>query len=80
MKYRRQSGYIQFEEDTFAKIAQGIGKIFLEEIGFSSFLQTKPQVRSVNKKYYDLCIWLLNKIGRSMRYQKKYFKLSIPYK
>ena len=44
----------QFGEDTFAKKAQSIGKIFHEVILLMKFLQTKPQVKNMNINYYDL--------------------------
>ena len=54
MNYRRQSGIFKFEEDTFSKNMEGIGKIYNEVFLFRKFLQTKPQVKSLNTKYDDL--------------------------
>ena len=54
MKTRRQSGTFQFEEDPFRKKVQGIGKIYHEVLLVLKFLQTKPQVKSMNITYYDL--------------------------
>ena len=45
---------VRFEEDPFAKNAQGIGKIYHEVLMLMRFLQTKPQVKNMNIKYYDL--------------------------
>ena len=45
---------IRFDEDPFAKNAHAIGKTYHEVILFMNFLQTKPQVRIMNIKYYDL--------------------------
>ena len=53
MHYRKQSGYFQFDEDPLAKISQGIVNFFHEVIIILKFLQTKRQVKSMNKKYYD---------------------------
>ena len=44
----------RFEEDTFAKNAQGVSKSYHEVLLFMKFLQTKPQVKNMNIKYYDL--------------------------
>ena len=44
----------QTQEDPFAKNAQGISKIYHEVLLLMKFLQTKPQVKSMNIKYYDL--------------------------
>ena len=44
----------KYEEDLFSKHAEGIGKIFLEVSLLIKFLQTKPQVKNMNIKYYDL--------------------------
>ena len=41
-------------EDTFAKNAQGISKIYLEVLLLMNFLQTKPQVKNMNINYYVL--------------------------
>ena len=38
----------KFEEDTFSKSAQGIGKIYHEVILIMKTLQTKPQVKNMN--------------------------------
>ena len=52
--YGRQSGHLQFEEDPFAKNAQGISKMFHEGSLLMKFLQTKPQNKNMNIKNYDL--------------------------
>ena len=44
----------QFAEDPFAKNAQGISKIHHEILLLMKFLQTKPQVESMNNNYYNL--------------------------
>ena len=54
MNIRRQSGNIQFEEDLFSKNVQSIRKMYREVLLIMKFLQTKPQVKSMNNKYYDL--------------------------
>ena len=48
MNYKGQSGYSQFEEDPFAKNAPGIRKIMHEVLLLIEFLQTKPQIESMN--------------------------------
>ena len=45
---------IKMDEDHFAKNAQGIIKIYHEKLLLSKFLPTKPQVKYMNNKYYDL--------------------------
>ena len=44
----------RFDEDPFAKNAQGISKIYHEVLKLMKFLQTKPQVKNMNIDYYDL--------------------------
>ena len=44
----------QTQEDPFSRNAQGISKIYHEVLLILKFLQTKPQVKDVNIKYYDL--------------------------
>ena len=43
------------EEDPFSKNALDIGKIYQEIFLLMKFLQTKPQVKNMNIKYYYLC-------------------------
>ena len=45
---------IRFNEDPFAKNAQGISKIYHEVLKLMKFLQTKGQVKNMNINYYDL--------------------------
>ena len=57
--YKNISNYydnlnIKFDEDPFAKNAQGFSKIFHEVFKLMNFLQTKPQVKNMNINYYDL--------------------------
>ena len=44
----------QFQEDPFAKKAQGISKIYHEVLLLMKLLQTKPQVKIMNTDYYNL--------------------------
>ena len=41
-------------QDPFAKNAQSISKIYHEVLLLMKFLQTKPQIKNMNIKYYDL--------------------------
>ena len=45
---------IRFDEDPFARKAQGISKIYHEVLLIMEFLQTKPQVKIIYSTYYDL--------------------------
>ena len=40
--------------DPFSKNAKGVGKIYHELLLLMEFLQTKPEVKIMNIKYYDL--------------------------
>ena len=44
----------QTQQDPFAKNAKGISKIYHELLLLMKFLQTKPQVKSVNISFHDL--------------------------
>ena len=44
----------RFEEDPFAKNAEGIAKIYHEVLMLMKFLQTKSQVKNMNINYHDL--------------------------
>ena len=41
-------------ENTFSKNSQGISKIYREVLLTMKFLQTKPEVKSMNINYHDL--------------------------
>ena len=44
----------QFEQDSTAKNAQGISKVYHEVLLLMNFLRTKPQVKNMSLNYYDL--------------------------
>ena len=54
MNYNRQSGAFHFEEDAFSKNAPGFSKIYHEVLLLKNFLQTKPQVKSMDNILYDI--------------------------
>ena len=54
VNYRRQNGNFQVEEDPVANKPEGIKKLYHEVLLWRAFLQTKPQVKSMNNKYYNL--------------------------
>ena len=45
---------IRMDEDPFSKNAEGISKIYHEVLLLMKFLQTRPQVKNMNIRYYDL--------------------------
>ena len=45
---------IRFDEDPFAKNAQGVSKIYHEVLKLVKFLQTKAQVKNMNINFFDL--------------------------
>ena len=51
----------QTQEDTFAKIAQGISKIYHEVSLLKELRQTKPQVKNINNNYFDLYYTVIKK-------------------
>ena len=44
----------KFEEDLLRKNSQSIIKIYHEVLLLMKFLQTEPQIKNMNNKYYDL--------------------------
>ena len=44
----------RMDEDTFSKNAESISKIYHEVLLILKFLQTRPQIKNINTKYYDL--------------------------
>ena len=57
----------QSQEDTFAKNAQGVSKIYHEVSLVMKFLQTKPQVKNMNINYYDLYYTVIK--SRDIQYE-----------
>ena len=53
MNYRSHSNTFHFEEDTFGKSAKGESKSFPEVLLLKKFLQTKHQVKSLNKNFLE---------------------------
>ena len=45
---------IRFNENFFARNAQGISKFYQKVLLLRKFLQTKPQVKNMNINYNDL--------------------------
>ena len=60
--YKKVSNYyhetknknFQTQQDPSARNAQGISKIYHEVLLFMKFIQTKPQIKTMNIKNYDL--------------------------
>ena len=50
----KNKNFQTYQQDPFAKNAQGISKIYHEVLLLMKFLQTKPQIKNMNIKYYDL--------------------------
>ena len=54
---------IRFDEDLFAKNAQGISNIYHKVLLLMNFLQTKPQVKNMSINYYDLYYTVIKNRG-----------------
>ena len=50
----KNKNYQTQDQDPFSKNAKGIHKIYHEVLLLMKFLQTKPQIKNMNIKYYDL--------------------------
>ena len=74
MNIRRQSGIFQFEEDRFSKNIQGVRKNYHEVLLLMKFLQTKPKVKSMNDKYYDLYYTVIK--SRYDKYENDYINFN----
>ena len=59
MIYRRQNGYFEFEEDSFAKGAQSKFMIVHEVILLLKVFKTIPPVKIKNINQYDLCYTII---------------------
>ena len=53
-KEMKNRNFQTYQQDPFAKNAQGISKIYHEVLLLMKFLQTKSQVKNMNINYYDL--------------------------
>ena len=51
------------DEDILAENAQSINKIYHEVLMLMKLLQTKPQVKNMNIKYYDLYYTVIKNRG-----------------
>ena len=52
---------MRFDEDPFARNAEGISKIYHEVQLLNEFLRTKSQIKSMNKIYYGLYCTVIKK-------------------
>ena len=82
MKYERQSGYFQFEEDPLRKNAEDLSKVFHEVALSMNFLKNKPQVKSKKIIFFDsYCTVIISLADKKMRRymipQMTYFELSL---
>ena len=69
MSIRRQSNTFQIEEDPFSKNVQSLVGIYHELLLLMKILQTKPQVKNMKVKYYDLYYTVIK-----IRDEKKFVK------
>ena len=66
---------IRFDEDPFAKTAQGIGKIYHEVLKLMKFLQAKPQVKNLIIKYYDFYYTVIKNRDEKENVDNQYEKI-----
>ena len=71
---------IKFEQDPFARNAQGISKIYHEVLLLMNFLQTKPEDKNMNINYYDLYYTVIknrnDKDNVDNKYENDYINLN----
>ena len=72
-------GNLKFEEDTFSKNVRGISKNYYEVLLLMKFLQTKPQTKNMNIKYYDLYYTVIEERNDSEIVNNKYEDNEIDY-
>ena len=71
MNFRRLSGTFQIEEDPFSKGVQSVGNFYHEVLLLKKILHTKPQVKNMNIKYYDLYYTVKNREEKEIVNNKK---------
>ena len=68
------------DQPPFAINAQGIGRFYHEVLLLMIFLQTKPPVKNMNIKYYELCYTVIkNRCDKEIvenPYEKDYISLN----
>ena len=79
MNFKRGRRIFQFEEDSFANKAEGISIIYQEVLLKLKNLQTKPQVKSMNVKYFDLFDAFIESRGEKEIETDEYEKTEIHY-
>ena len=71
---------IRMDEDPFAKNAQGISEIYHEVLLLMKFLQSKPQIKTMNINYYDLYYTVIeNRDEKGLvdnKYENEYISLN----
>ena len=65
---------IRFDENTFAKNAQIISKIYHEVLLLMKVLQTKPQVKNMNNNWYDLYYTVIRNSDKKESVDNQYEK------
>ena len=60
------------DQDPFSKNAQGISKIFHEVFLLMKFLQTKPQIKTMNNNYFDLYYTVIKTIDENNDIDNQY--------
>ena len=63
---------IRFDEDPFAKNAQGISKIYHKVLMLVTLLQTKPQVKKMDISYYELYYTVINSRDEEVNVENQY--------
>ena len=69
----------QIQQDIFAKNAQGISKNYHGVLLLMKYLQTKPQVKNMNNKYYDLYYTVIKVRGENEDIDNRYEDDNVDY-
>ena len=70
--YIMKNKNFQIQEDTFAKNAQGISKVYQKVLLLMKILQKKPQVKNMNNKYYDLFYTVIKTRDENVKIDNQY--------
>ena len=69
-----KNGNFQTQRNPFPRNAQGISKIYHEVLLLMKYLQTKPLIRNMNIKYYDLYYTVIKTKGENKDIDNQYEK------
>ena len=79
MSIKKQSNTFQFEEDLFSRNTQSISKVYHEVFLLLKILQTEPQDKNMNNKFFDFYYTVIKIRNDKQLVNDEYEKNEIEY-